>query len=424
MTAAANDRRPTLPPEGLPAPAVLDELRRVQARDSDVTHTQNFRADYWVGDEVAGLIDAVGKSVRDQNVLYAGSSFPSLRQIEADLVGAGLDLLNAPPGAVGTVTTGGSESNFMALKTARDAALARRAFALPPAVVLAHTAHPSIEKAAQMLGMRTRRASGSVDWAADVDRMAALVDDDTAMIVGSAPPAAYATVDPIPQIAAIARAHDLWMHVDGCMGGWFLPFAEAAGQALPVFDFRLPEVRSMSADLHKFGYAPKGASMLLLRDPADAAHRDYRFKDWPFGLYETTGVAGSRPALPLVAAWAVQRHLGRAGYLRIARHVIDLRKRLIAGINAIPGLSVIGRPAGAHLFVHAIQPDIDVFAVDEALSTAGYLTSRAWMPESIQLWVSTRHDTAAIDRLLADLARAVTTTTGHRALTREAVYSR
>lgn len=418
-----NSRR-RFPPDGISHQEIMAKLDKAQAADVDVHDPRSFRPSYFVGREVIDLICEVQTRVVEQNVLYAGSSFPSLREIERDVIDFSLDLLNAPSGAIGTVTIGGSESNFMALKTARDAARAKGGVAEPFDVVLAHTAHPSLEKAAHMLGMRTRRATSSIDFQADVSQMASLIGPQTIMIVGSAPPAAYATVDPIPEIGALAEKHDLWFHVDCCMGGFFVPFAEALGQAVPTFDFRVPSVRSMSADLHKFGYAPKGVSVLLLREAALFEHQDYRFEDWPFGHYATSGVAGSRPAGPLVAAWAVMQKLGRQGYLDIARRVIALRQRLEHGIAAIPGLKVIGRPAAAHLFL--ASDEIDIFAVDEMLEAKGYSTARAWHPDSVQLWVSLNHDEAAIDALLTDLSQAADAAhrDALRARNREAVYSR
>ncbi len=416
--------RREFPKAGLSYEEVMARLTKLQASDADIHSPRNFRPSYFVGQDIIDLIKACHDRVVEQNVLYAGSSFPSLRQIERDVVDFALDLLNAPAGAAGNVTIGGSESNFMALKTARDFARAKGVSHDVLEIVLAHTAHPSLEKAAEMLGMRARRAMSSIDFRADVAQMEALVGPATIMIVASAPPAAYATIDPVAEIGALAAKHDLWFHVDCCMGGFFIPFAEQLGEPIPVFDFRLPSVSSMSADLHKFGYAPKGASVLLLRDADRLKHQEYRFESWPFGHYATMGVAGSRPAAPLVSAWAVMQRLGREGYLDIARRIVALRKQLEQGIRSIPGLQVVGTPAAAHLFM--ASDELDIFAIDERLERQGFLTARAWHPDSVQLWVNLSHDEVAIKNFLTDLSEAAEAvrTSKDRAVNREAVYSR
>jgi glutamate/tyrosine decarboxylase-like PLP-dependent enzyme len=241
----------------------------------------------------------------------------------------------------------------------------------------------------------------SIDFRADPAAMEALVTPHTIMMVGSAPPAPYATTDPIAELSAIAAKHMLWFHVDACMGGFFLPFAKELGADIPDFDFTVDGVWSISADLHKFGYAPKGASLLLFRDAAMERHQEFRFADWPFGEFVTSGLTGSRPAAPVVAAWCVLRHLGRPGYLRITERLMALKRRLIEGVGRIEGLKVLGRPDAAHIFVGA--DGFDIFAVEEALSARGYAISRAYRPDSIQLWINVAQE-ETMDGFLAELA--------------------
>ena len=419
-----DDRSKRFPLSGVTDDEILRSLDRLQSADADIGTSRNFRPRYYAGRDVIDLINTCQSSAIEKNALYAGSSFPSLKAIEQDLVSFTVDLLNGPDGCTGTVTTGGSESNFMAVKAARDAFFARESRPAAPEVVLAHTAHPSLEKAARMLGVTVRRARSSIDYRADVGAMEALVNSRTALIVGSAPPAAYATVDPIGELGAIAARHELWFHVDGCLGGFFLPFAEQLGENLPVFDFRDDNVTSMSADLHKFGYAPKGVSCLLVRSAALAEHLQFEFDDWPFGLYRTKALAGSKPAGPMVAAWAVIQKLGRSGFLELADHILRLRKHLEAGVRQIADLYVIGTPAAGHLFV--ASDTLDILAVDEILEAQGFLTDRATQPDSIQVWLNTSHDSAAIDTLLDALAEAADRIerSGIRAARRDAVYTR
>jgi sphinganine-1-phosphate aldolase len=411
------------PGSGLSTAAIRAALADRQAADVPPHGPRNLRPNYYVDDATLALIDEVSAAVAEQNVLYAGSSYPSLKRIEAELVAMGLDLFHAPVDADGTVTTGGSESNFLAVKTARDLFAATRPTPGTPELVLAHTAHPSFEKAAHLLGVRTRRAPSSVDFAADVATMEALVSPNTIMMVGSAPPAAYGQTDPIAALALVAQRHGVWFHVDSCMGGFFLPFAKALGEPIPDFDFRVTGVWSLSADLHKFGYAPKGASLLLLADRRHLAHQEYRFEDWPWGLYATMGFAGSRPAAPMVAAWAVLHHLGREGYMRVTARTLAVKKRMIAGIRAIDGLAIVGRPDAAHFFVTGT--DVDAFAVEEILARKGWALARAYAPDSFQVWPGVPHE-PIVEEFLADVAAAAAEAraAGMRAHDRSAVYTR
>ena len=407
--------------------ASREEIRAALAerqRDDVAPHGErNFRPTYWIGDEHRALVDEISAAVVEQNVLYAGTSFPSLKRIEAELVEAGLDLFHAPIDGGGTVTTGGSESNFLAVKTARDLFATRKPAGAPFEIVLAHTAHPSLEKAAHLLGLIVRRASRSVDFGADVEAMAAMIGERTIMMVGSAPAAAYGQIDPIAALAAVAARHGIWFHVDSCMGGFFLPFARDLGEPVPEFDFRVPGVWSLSADLHKFGFAPKGASLLLLADRAHLAHQEYRFANWPWGTYRTDGLAGSRAAAPVVSAWAVMRHLGRAGYRDAIGRILAVRNRLMAGVRRIDGLRVVGRPACAHFFVAA--DGFDIFAVEEILTARGWALARAYLPDSIQLWAGIAHENV-VDARLAELEAAVAEirASGRVARDRAAVYAR
>jgi sphinganine-1-phosphate aldolase len=411
------------PEQGLSRDAIRAALAEKQVDDVPAHGSRNFRPNYYVDDETLALIDEVSAAVAEQNVLYAGSSYPSLKRIEAELVEMGLDLFRAPVDAGGTVTTGGSESNFLALKTARDFFAATRPVRGTPELVLAHTAHPSFEKAAHLLGVTTRRAPGSIDFAADVAAMTDLISTNTIMMVGSAPPAAYGQTDPIAALSALAARHGIWFHVDSCMGGFFLPFARALGEPIPDFDFAVPGVWSLSADLHKFGYAPKGASLLLLADRRHLAFQEYRFEDWPWGLYATMGFAGSRPAAPVVAAWSVLRHLGREGYLRVTKRTLQVKKQLIDGIRAIDGLFIVGRPDAAHFFVAG--RDVDAFAVEEILSRKGWALARAYKPDSFQVWPGVPHE-PIVGEFLKDISDAVATVRANRtrATDRSAVYTR
>jgi glutamate/tyrosine decarboxylase-like PLP-dependent enzyme len=260
--------------------------------------------------------------------------FPSLVRYEAEVVAMALDMLEAPEGAGGGITTGGTESILMAVRTARDWAREHRPQAVRPELILPETAHPAFEKAAQLVGVSVRRMSRSPGYRADVEAMAAAVGDQTIMLVGSAPPYPYALVDPIERIAALAEQHGLWMHVDACVGGFVLPFVRELGHPVPPFDFAVPGVMSISADLHKFGYSGRGASLLLLRDKANERYQRFSSGAWPSGTYSTLNFGGSRNGGAIASSWAVMRYLGRSGYRSRVAGILKTKAKLARGLAA------------------------------------------------------------------------------------------
>jgi glutamate/tyrosine decarboxylase-like PLP-dependent enzyme len=233
--------------------------------------------------------------------------------------------------------------------------------------------------------------------------MAHAASDDALMLVGSAPCFPYGVIDPIEELAAIARERGVWLHVDACVGGYFAPFARMNGVALPAFDFEVPGVRSISADLHKYGYAAKGASTLFHRDEAQRAHQIFEFHDWPAGGMTTPTAAGTRPGGAIAAAWAVLHYLGESGYREKARVVCETRERIARGVAA-QGLRVLGDPRLGIVAYSA--DDLDVFAVWGRLARRGWMTALCTEPKAIQLMLSPAHAQVA-DAYLADLAQAL-----------------
>ena len=213
---------------------------------------------FHAGDDVLEVVRSAYAMYQSENGLGAGSAFPSLAKMESDVVSIGLGLLNAPEGACGDMTSGGSESIFLALKACRDQARTKGADTRGMHVLMPRSAHPAFDKAAACLDLEILRVPVAPDYRADVAAMAAAASERTLMIVGSAPCFPYGVIDPIEELGELALAHEVWLHVDACVGGYFAPFARMNGVDLPAFDFSVPGVRSISADLHKYGYAAKG----------------------------------------------------------------------------------------------------------------------------------------------------------------------
>ena len=242
--------------------------------------------------------------------------------------------------------------------------------------------------------------------------MAAAIDRNTIMIVGSAPPYPYGVVDPLPEIGDLAERHGLWMHVDACVGGMVLPFVRDLGHPLPTFDFTLPSVASMSIDLHKYGYAFHGCSALLLRSEALAAYQRYAFDAWPVGLYSTTNFVGSRGGGPVASAWAVMRYLGHTGYRGLVAKMLDAKARLAAGIGRIDGLEVCGKPDGTQVSFRS--PSVDMNVVAQEMNRCGWSFGRQTDPPGMLLLLNGFHG-EIVDDFLGELEATVRSVRAGRA---------
>jgi glutamate/tyrosine decarboxylase-like PLP-dependent enzyme len=330
------------------------------------------------------------------------AAFPSLKRMEDEVVGFGLELLHAPPEASGAITSGGTDSITMAVKAARDFARQARGLTGPLNMVIPRSAHPAFDKAAAMMEIEVRRVPLSA-YLADPTAMAAAADAATMMIVGSAPCFPYGLIDPIEALSTLAVERDLWLHVDACVGGYLAPFVRMNGVDLPPFDFALPGVRSMSADLHKYGYAAKGASTVFFRSAELQQFMVFDFRDWPAGRMVTPTLAGTRPGGAIAAAWAVMNVLGIEGYRAKQAKVTEARARIQAGVEAL-GFRVMGEPQlGLIAFT---RDDVDPLAVWAKLRERGWFTSVTTEPRGLHLMLSPVHAQVA-ETYLSDLAWAL-----------------
>ncbi|MEO9068024.1 MAG: aminotransferase class V-fold PLP-dependent enzyme [Caldimonas sp.] len=330
-------------------------------------------------------------------------AFGSLAKFESEVVAMGLSLFSGGSDAKGAMTTGGTESIFLAVKAARDRAAGERRIDGRPQIVLAYSAHPAFDKAAHFLGLDTIRTPLRADFTADPDAIAAAITPSTVMVVASAPAYPHGVMDPIAAIAAVAAARGIWMHVDACVGGYLAPFAKRLGAPIEAFDFSVPGVTSISADLHKYGYAAKGASTLFFADSASFGNMAYAFDNWPRGQYMTNTLVGTRAGGAIAAAWAVMNYLGEEGYLRITERVLATRRAYEAGVNAL-GFETLGRP---ELSILAFGSQAhDIAAVGKAMNARGWLTGFVREPAGIHLMLNLTHEPVA-ERYFSDLAASV-----------------
>ena len=398
-----------LPQSGTPWPELRD--RMIGLGGGDVAWRDGRAAVYVFN---AGLeIEQVQKEAYTLFMAENGlgfSAFPSLREMEATVVGYGLSLLNAPEGAAGNMTSGGTDSITMAIKAAREFARQERGLVGKPNIVLPFSAHPAFDKAALLMDIDIRRTPLK-GYVADPAAMDAATDDSTIMIVGSAPCFPYGLIDPIVALGALAVARDLWLHVDACVGGYLAPFVRMNGGDIPSFDFEVAGVSSMSADLHKYGYCAKGASTVFFRSEALRDYMTFDCNAWPGGRMVTPTLAGTRPGGAIAAAWAVMNFLGVGGYRAKHALVTAAREKIERGAGLL-GFEVIGKPQLGLLAL--TRPGIDVNGLWSRMHSRGWFTSITTDPPGLHLMLSPVHADMA-DAYLNDLSWAQESLTGTRA---------
>jgi glutamate/tyrosine decarboxylase-like PLP-dependent enzyme len=399
---AMAEERARLPEQGEAWETLRERLVGLGEKDVDWRGKRSAVYVFHPGEDVLEVAKEAYALYQSENAL-GPAAFPSLRRMESDVVSMAIDLLHGPAEATGNITSGGTESILLAVKSCRDAATARGLDARGAKIVLPRTAHPAFDKAAHYLGLTTVRVPVASSLEADPEAMRRAVDARTLMIVGSAPCFPYGLVDPIPALAEIARDYGLWLHVDACVGGYFNPFAEREGALLPAWDFRVDAVNTISADLHKYGYAAKGASTLLHRSAAQHAHQIFQFDDWPAGGMSTPTVAGTRPGGAIASAWAVLHYLGVDGYRERTRRALSARRRIARGVEAL-GLVVHGDPRLALIAYGMPEGDpVSIFTVWKGLYERGWFSGVVQKPDGIHLMLSPAPD-EVVDRYLADVA--------------------
>lgn len=332
--------------------------------------------------------------------------WPSTTKFEAEIVAMTADMLGGSPenGVCGTLTSGGTESILLAMKTYRDWARDKKRIANPE-MVAPTTAHAAFDKAAQYFNLKLIRIPVGADFRSDVDATRRAITRHTAVLVGSAPSFPHGVVDPIQELSELARQRGIGFHTDACLGGFVLPWAETLGYPVPPFDFRLPGVTSLSADTHKYGYSAKGTSVILYRGEELRHYQYFTAVDWPGGLYFSPTLAGSRPGALSAACWAALMTIGEQGYLQATRRILETAAEIKQGIRDLPDLKVLGDP----LWVIALASDtLDIYKVLDFMARRRWSLNGLHKPPAIHLCVTLRHtQTGIAQRFLDDLKAAV-----------------
>jgi glutamate/tyrosine decarboxylase-like PLP-dependent enzyme len=339
--------------------------------------------------------------------------WPSTTKFEAEVVAMTANMLNAEKVAedpdaddevCGVVTSGGTESILLAMKTYRDWARDMKGISKPEMIV-PRTAHAAFDKASQYFNIKMKRIPVDEGFKADVAKSEAAITDNTIVIVGSAPSFPHGTIDPVEQLSEIALDNDIGFHTDACLGGFILPWANKLGYPVPPFDFCLPGVTSISVDTHKYGYAAKGSSVILYRNPELRRYQFYTTTDWPGGLYLSPTFAGSRAGALSATAWAAMIAIGESGYMEIAKRILETGDVIKKGIEAIPELYVLGDPLWDIAFG---SDEVDIYRVMDYMGDQKWSLNGLQMPPAVHICLTHRHTQPGLaEKFLADLQAAV-----------------
>jgi sphinganine-1-phosphate aldolase len=393
-----------LPENGIDRAEVLRQLAEMAREEDRRGHEGKVSGSIYSGDDehYAFLTEAFGH-FGHVNVLQR-DMYPSATKMEAEIIAMTSAMLHGDADTGGVVTSGGTESLVSAVLTYREWGRAEKGIDRPQ-MIMPVTAHPALDKGAHYFDVEVIRAPVTEDGVVEVDFVRRHIGPQTVALVGSAGTYPHGLVDPIPELAELASEHGLGLHVDGCLGGFILPWGEDLGYDVPAFDLRIPGVTSISADTHKYGFALKGSSVLLYRPKTLRHHQYFTATHWPGGLYASPGMSGSRSGGLIAATWAAMVSLGSDGYRRIARDIFTTADAIKAAVRSLPELRVIGDP----LFNVAFTSDVvDIFHVNDHLASQGWRMNGLQKPPALHFCV-TRPNTqpGVAERFAADLRAAV-----------------
>lgn len=404
----------TIPQKGRDKQDILKELSAMAEEENAKWKTGQVSGTFYhAGDEHRRFLNEAFSFFSHVNTIQFDLC-PSMFKMESEIISMTAKMLNAdavkkqnPADEVcGTVTSGGSESIMMAMKAYRDWALAEKNITKPE-IIMPDTAHPAFDKSGKYFGIHMVHIPvDPPDFRVDPAKVEAAINKNTAAVVGSAGNYPYGLIDPLEELSDIARKHKIGFHVDGCLGGFILPWIEKLGYDIPLFDFRLPGLTSMSADTHKYGFALKGTSVVLYRNNNLRRHQYFNVPDWPGGIYASPTGAGSRSGGLTAATWSSLVYLGEEGYLKAARAIMDVADEIKKGIREIPELLLIGEPT----FVISFRSEeVDVYHVNDFMKTKGWRFNCLQLPPAMHFCV-TMPQTAVggiAERMISDLKEGV-----------------
>jgi len=400
-----------IPIEGESPDFLLDAIRKMKESDVDWRSGKVWSLVYHADEEHDQLLRDAQNELLGTNYLNP-LAFKSLHRMEQEVVRMTSHMLHGEDHTVGVMTTGGSESILLAMLCYRERARKYLPKIKKPEVVTPVTIHPAFDKAAELFGLQLRKAPVNADQSVIVEEIDKLINDNTILLVASAPSYPSGTLDPIADIAAVAKRHQLPFHVDACIGGFMLPWVEKLEYPVPQWDYRVDGVTSVSADVHKFGYGAKGASVLTYKSMDYLRHQFFVTTDYPGGIYISPTLLGTRAGGPIAAAWASMRHLGENGYLALARKLMEGALNLLKGFREMPNIEIVGKPLMNIISYTTKGNKPDIFIVADQMENKGWMVERQQHPDCIHLTVLPTN-IMMIDQYLSDLKEALIYASAH-----------
>lgn len=393
----------TIPDKGVAFDEILKHLSDMRAREEKKWSEGWVSGAVYLGEkEFSEFLNKVYCLYSSTNALHP-DIWPSLRKFESEVVAMSVKLLNGGPDACGLLTSGGTESLVMAVKTYRDWGAAVKGITRPEMVVPV-TAHAAFDKASSYLGVKVHWCPVREDQTCDVQQMERLINSNTVLVVGSAPQYAHGVVDDIPAIGQLALKYKIGLHVDGCLGGFLLPWLVKLGYPIPRFDLSVPGVTSISADTHKYGYSQKGSSVLLFSHPDIRKHMWFCTVNWPGGIYCSPSFQGSRPGGVIATTWASLLAMGAEGYQDHAKRIYETAITIREGVKKIKGLKLYGNPPA--MVISWGSDEVNIFAVNDKMAAKGWSLNPLHRPAGMHVCVTNR-TVGREQELLRDLAEAV-----------------
>jgi len=393
-----------MPENGRDSSEIYSELDAFKERDPNYKEGKVWSLVYYLNEDHSDFLKESYHRFACENGLNPGA-FKSLKKMESEVISATADILNGTEEVCGVVTSGGTESCLMAVKTYRDMARETRRVKRPE-MIIAESAHVAWFKASEYFGVKLRLVPLLDDFSPNLKKLKRMINRNTVMILASAPEYPHGTIDPIEAMGEIAQKHNIPLHVDACVGGFILPFMEMNGEELPLWDYRVPGVTSISADIHKYGYAAKGASTITYRTLDYLRYQMFVLEDWPGGVFASSALLGTRPGGAYAAAWSVLQYFGKQGYRELARDTWEAVSRMKAGVEAIPGLEVMGNPQGPLFAYKSTSTELNILAVGDQMDALGWQVNRNQYPSGLHAMVTAQH-LKVVDDYLADLNKAV-----------------
>ena len=387
MNSAGPRKNYALPRKGLNRDEILRECEEhAKMGDCNWRDGRVSGAVYMYDVEHKEILHDVYSYFAETNPLHP-EVFPGVRKMEAEIVSMCLDMYNGDNGECGVTTSGGTESILMAMKAYREVGYSKGIKF--PEIIMAISAHSAFMKAASYFGMRAVRVKVDKNYSVDIKAMEKAITRNTVVLVVSAPSYPHGIIEPVEEIAKLGLKYNIGVHVDCCLGGFLLPFMKDAGYSIPDFDFTVNGVTSISCDTHKYGYGPKGCSVILYRNSELRANQYFVDTDWSGGIYASPAIAGSRSGVTLACTWAAMIHMGREGYIEKTKEIVKVREEVEKEVRKIPEVMVFGQPKASVLAIGS--KTIDIFRVSDHLSKRGWHLNNLQFPAGFHICFTAVH---------------------------------